>query len=58
MDGGVRKLDPRECARVTGFPDDFMLHDNVYQNWKQFGNSVVVDVIQEIIIKIIDAKLL
>jgi len=49
----VRKLDPRECARVTGFPDSYILDDNIHQNWKQFGNSVVVNVVQEIIKRLI-----
>ena len=49
----VRKLYPRECARLMGFPDDFLLADTQEQNYKQFGNSVVVDVIQEIALKII-----
>lgn len=42
----VRKLYPRECARLMGFPDTFKLAPTQEQNYKQFGNSVVVDVIQ------------
>ncbi len=45
----VRKLFPRECARLMGFPDSFKLSNSQEQNYKQFGNSVVVDVIQAII---------
>ncbi len=44
----VRKLYPRECARLMGFPDSFQLSGRQDQNYKQFGNSVVVDVIQKI----------
>ncbi len=44
----VRKLYPRECARLMGFPDTFVLANTQEQNYKQFGNSVVVDVIQRI----------
>lgn len=46
IDGRVRKLHPRECARMMGFPEEFKLHDSVQTATKQFGNSVVVDVVQ------------
>ena len=46
IDGVVRKLYPRECARLMGFPDTFQLAETQEQNYKQFGNSVVVEVIQ------------
>lgn len=51
---GVRSLHPRECARLMGFPDSFILPKEVSktQQYKQFGNSVVVDVIQYISINI------
>ena len=44
-----RKLTPRECARLQGFPDDFIV-DSVSngQIYKQFGNSVCVTVIHEL----------
>lgn len=45
----IRILTPRECARLMGFPDDYQLADTVPQCYKQFGNSVVVDVIQYIV---------
>lgn len=48
----VRKLYPRECARLMGFPDWFKLADTQEKNYKQFGNSVVVDVLQYIVEKI------
>lgn len=44
----MRKLHPRECARLMGFPDTYQLGDKTSQTYKQFGNSVVVDVIQKI----------
>jgi DNA (cytosine-5)-methyltransferase 1 len=56
INGVVRKLYPRECARLMGFPDTFQLADTQEQNYKQFGNSVVVEVIQLIAKEI--AKLL
>lgn len=49
----VRKLTPRECARLMGFPDDFVLDEKSNQAYKQLGNSVVVDVLQYIIKNII-----
>jgi DNA (cytosine-5)-methyltransferase 1 len=45
---GVRRLHPRECARLMGFPDDYTLDDNNARAYKQLGNSVVVDVIQHL----------
>ena len=49
INGKVRKLSPRECARLQGFPDDFIIADRDTVAYKQFGNSVVVDVLQQII---------
>lgn len=46
INGIVRKLYPRECARLMGFPDTFQLAETQEQNYKQFGNSVVVEVVQ------------
>lgn len=40
-----RKLSPRECARLMGFPDNFNIVVSKTQSYKQFGNSVVVPVI-------------
>lgn len=53
IDGYVRKLYPRECARLMGFPDTFKLADTQEKNYKQFGNSVVVDVLQYIVQELI-----
>lgn len=46
-----RKLAPRECARVMGYPDTYKMCENIPQSYKQFGNSVVVDVLQYIAIE-------
>jgi len=43
-----RRLTPRECARLMGYPDDFVIPVSDTQAYKQFGNSVVVPVISEI----------
>ncbi len=49
----VRKLTPRECARLLGFPDTFQLAETDNQAYQQFGNSVVIDVLQYIILEVI-----
>ena len=52
IDGKVRKLTPRECWRLQGFPDwAFDKAQEVNSNsqlYKQAGNSVTVNVIKEI----------
>jgi len=45
----VRKLAPRECARIMGFPDDFIVSNSKNIAYKQFGNSVVVNVLKSIL---------
>ncbi|MCB1176432.1 MAG: DNA (cytosine-5-)-methyltransferase [Leptospiraceae bacterium] len=54
----VRKLLPRECARIQGFPEDFIISESMSQAYKQFGNSVAINVLQSIIKRIIDLKCL
>lgn len=58
INGKVRKLLPRECSRIQGFPDDFKISESSSQAYKQFGNSVAVNVLQSIIKRIIDLKCL
>ena len=44
-----RKLTPRECARIQGFPDNFLVNAvSDAQTYRQFGNSVSVPVIREV----------
>ncbi len=50
----VRKLHPRECARLMGYPENYKISESTNQALKQFGNSVVVDVLQYIVRNIID----
>lgn len=47
-----RKLSPREAARLQGFPEEFEPSNSNVQAYKQFGNSVTVNVIREIALKI------
>jgi len=41
-----RRLTPRECARLQGFPDSFEIIVSDTQAYKQFGNSVVVNAVE------------
>lgn len=43
-----RRLTPRECARLMGFPDTFKIPVSDTQAYKQFGNSVVVPAVAEV----------
>ena len=43
-----RRLTPRECARLQGFPDNFLIPVSDNQAYKQFGNSVVMPLIQSV----------
>lgn len=48
INGKTRRLHPRECARLMGYPDSYKICKNQNQAYKQFGNSVVIDVLQYI----------
>ena len=43
-----RRLTPRECARLMGYPDTFRIPVSDTRAYKQFGNSVVVDVMAHV----------
>lgn len=51
-----RKLTPRECARLQGFPEEYIVdavsHGQIY---KQFGNSVCINVIEAVATKLVEA---
>lgn len=49
-----RRLTPRECARIQGFPDDFKIVVSDTQAYKQFGNSVVVPLMSDVAGLIVD----
>lgn len=55
-DKGIRKLTPRECARIQGFPNSYKL-PNIADSalYKQFGNSVSVPVIEAVAKQIMKA---
>lgn len=43
-----RMLTPRECARLQGFPEDFIIPHAKTVSYRQFGNSVAIPVIRKI----------
>lgn len=43
-----RRLTPRECARLQGFPEDFEIPVSDIQAYRQFGNSVAVPLMAEV----------
>ncbi len=51
---GIRKMTPREWARLQGFPDNFVIPVADASAYKQFGNSVAVPAIQATAEKIIE----
>lgn len=46
--GRVRKLTPREAARLQGFPDTFILHPEDTEAYFQLGNAVSVNVVEAV----------
>ena len=55
QDGGnPRFLTPRECARLMGFPDTFILHPTDGHAYQHFGSAVVCPVVQPIAAQILE----
>jgi DNA (cytosine-5)-methyltransferase 1 len=54
---GIRKLTPRECGNLQGFPQNFVIPTGMadVHLYHQFGNSVTVPLIQRIASKIVSA---
>lgn len=46
INGKIRKLTPRECARIMGFPEDFKIPVTDAQAYRQFGNTVAIPVVK------------
>ena len=54
-----RKLTERECLRIMGYPDSYLIKENFHQSYKQIGNSVVVPIIRDIaeeVVKVIKSQ--
>lgn len=49
-----RKLTPRECARLQGFPESFIIPVSDTQAYKQFGNSVAIPVVKAVSDKMVE----
>lgn len=47
----IRRLTPRECARLQGFNDNFILPCSDTQSYKQMGNTITVNVLKEIFLR-------
>lgn len=54
-DGRLRKLTPRECFRLMGFSDSFVIPVSDTSAYQQAGNSIVVDVLINIMNKIFES---
>jgi DNA (cytosine-5)-methyltransferase 1 len=54
---GIRKMTPREWARLQGFPDTYVIPVADASAYKQFGNSVAVPAIQATAKEIIETLL-
>lgn len=53
--GRVRRLTPREAARLQGFPDDFKIPVSDTQAYRQFGNAVTVRVAEKVALAVKEA---
>jgi DNA (cytosine-5)-methyltransferase 1 len=50
-----RRLTPRECSRLMGFPKNFKIPVSDTQAYRQFGNSVVVPVVEQVAKQVVRA---
>jgi DNA (cytosine-5)-methyltransferase 1 len=58
VDGRIRRLLPRECARLSGFPESHALPKSSTTAYRQFGNTVVIDVLQHILGEVVNQNVL
>jgi len=52
-----RRLTPRECARLMGYPPEFKIPVSDTQAYRQFGNSVVVPVVERVAKSVVETLL-
>ena len=50
----LRKITPRECARIQGYPESYILLDDDNAVYKQMGNGVSVPVIKAVALDFIE----
>jgi DNA (cytosine-5)-methyltransferase 1 len=50
-----RRLTPRECAKLMGYPEGFKIPVSDTQAYRQFGNSVVVPVVEQIAKRVVES---
>ena len=53
---GLRMLTERECAKLQGFPNNFTLPVSKTQTYKQFGNTITVNILEEIFKKLLTGE--
>ena len=56
--GVARKLTPRECLRLMGFDDSFKIVVDDVEMYRQAGNSIVVNVLEEILKQLLKYKMI
>lgn len=49
-----RRLTPKECKRLQGFPEKFVIPVSDTQAYRQFGNSVSVPVVRAVAVKMLE----
>jgi DNA (cytosine-5)-methyltransferase 1 len=52
--GRIRRITPRECARLQGYPDSYILHPLDTFAYKQLGNAVCVPVIRKLVSDVLE----
>ncbi|MEQ3306516.1 DNA (cytosine-5-)-methyltransferase [Fusobacterium varium] len=53
INGKIRRLTPNECRNIMGYPNTFKIISSVPKAHKQFGNSIVIDILQYILKEVI-----
>lgn len=54
----TRVLSVKECCKLMGLPESFNIPENMKESYRQLGNSVVVNVVQEIVKELIVQKII
>lgn len=52
--GVIRRITPREAARLQGYPEDYVIHPDDKVAYFQFGNAVSVPVIRQVIVDLVE----